>query len=408
MKKARLAPRKRTHYLSAYRRHADSCTVTNDLQCDCPLWVQGKLNGKYVRESLGTRSMAMAELKIRDMLQPPSGSGGGGATVASITNGMVTLAEAAATFLANKQDKASNTVDLYTRAVGHFRRFAEAHGTVYLAAVTPLLVQQYFLEYAAEWKSPRTRRGRLTHLRVFCNFCKKDMQWILRSPAEGRSLNVPKQGHARPPYTLEEVQRILEAVERMPEASRDRARALILVLLYSGMRISDATFCQRADISPERVLDYVVIKTHKPISLPFEVPATMIDALVRLPGSGSFFFQPEWDYSTAITALREGGNFEAHLPKGFYKQAIRDTTALVTRVLALAGVRGGCHKFRDTFAVNLLVNGADIYKVSLMLGHSDVKITSDHYLNLVPGYRERMSQATRCLTYQAPLVRVKG
>jgi hypothetical protein len=36
-----------------------------------------------------------------------------------------------------------------------------------------------------------------------------------------------------------------------------------------------------------------------------------------------------------------------------------------------------------------------------MLGHSDVRITQKHYLNLIPGYIERMAQATRKLNYAA-------
>jgi hypothetical protein len=39
-----------------------------------------------------------------------------------------------------------------------------------------------------------------------------------------------------------------------------------------------------------------------------------------------------------------------------------------------------------------------------MLGHSDVRITDRNYMKLVPGYRERMSPATRSLSYQFPPV----
>jgi integrase len=46
--------------------------------------------------------------------------------------------------------------------------------------------------------------------------------------------------------------------------------------------------------------------------------------------------------------------------------------------------------------------GADIFTVSQMLGHSDVKITQEHYLKLIPGYRERRSDLTRVLSYQFP------
>jgi integrase len=51
----------------------------------------------------------------------------------------------------------------------------------------------------------------------------------------------------------------------------------------------------------------------------------------------------------------------------------------------------------------MLVGGTDIFTVSQALGHSDVKITQKHYMKLVPGYRERMSKATRVLAYRFPI-----
>jgi integrase len=113
---------------------------------------------------------------------------------------------------------------------------------------------------------------------------------------------------------------------------------------------------------------------------------------------------------TTITRLRARlsamGKNSAGPPN--YEARVRDTTDLIKKVLRLAGIKEGvCHRFRDTFAINLLVgsgkNGADILSVSQMLGHSDVRITRQHYLKLIPGYRERMSQSTRVLGYQFSL-----
>src|SRR6516165_10877896 len=66
--------------LTIYRRHAASCHATNMSSCECPLWVHGRVRGKFIRRSLDTRSLATAEAKRRELLakgtdpEPPKGS----------------------------------------------------------------------------------------------------------------------------------------------------------------------------------------------------------------------------------------------------------------------------------------------------------------------------------------------
>ena len=50
------------------------------------------------------------------------------------------------------------------------------------------------------------------------------------------------------------------------------------------------------------------------------------------------------------------------------------------RLCNIAGVHNGHpHRFRDTLAVELLLDGVPIERVSVLLGHSSVKITERHY-----------------------------
>jgi site-specific recombinase XerD len=400
--------------LTLYRRHAGGCPIqdSSDLQnCECPLWVHGRVRGKFIRISLDTRSVMAALQKCDDLLaaKPDDDPSGGGLRLVGAPSADVTLKQTATDFLASKTGKSKSLMKLYTRALRDFLPFAERARLTLLREIDHSHIDRYITECRAreghrgKW-TRNTAQGRLKQLRIFFNYCVSS-RWITHSPAAGRDLNVPKSNGPttdRLPFQPTEVTEILRAVERLPEGERDRARALILLMLYSGTRISDATFFERDYLTERSTADYWVIKTRRPISLPPELQPPAVDALKKLPASRVYFFWGDRtdNYREIRQGLRNGEDFRALMPD--YEARVRKMTKLVGKVLKLAGIGGACHRFRDTFAVNLLVSGADVYTVSKMLGHSDLK-TTERYLKLVPGYRERMSQATRLLTYQFPL-----
>jgi site-specific recombinase XerD len=63
----------------------------------------------------------------------------------------------------------------------------------------------------------------------------------------------------------------------------------------------------------------------------------------------------------------------------------------ITLAFAHAGVRGTPHRFRHTFAVDLLSNGVDIKHVSMLLGHSSVTITEKHYAAWVKSRQDALT-----------------
>jgi site-specific recombinase XerD len=401
------------HHLVLYRRHKAKCPLYGHPRildgdgCDCTFWVHGRLRGKFVRHSLDTRSLVSAKLKKNDLEagrgpddDPPPG--------APKPASEITLEYARSEFLKAKNKLKESSQVCYRRATKHFLSYAEAHSWNMLAQIDTSHLADYFSEYYGPrgWRAT-TAQSRLTHLRVFFNWCAKPKRrWLAYSPAEDDDLNYRKgtTKSERLPFTESEVTRILAAVEQMPLKLRDRARALVQLLLHTGMRISDATFFERKFLTDANLANYYVIKNKRWIDLPPEVQQPALDALAKLPFSRTYFFWPDRpdDYEEARAALRDGQDFSLLMPG--YETRIQAATRVVLRVLSLAGLKGACHRFRDTFAVNLLVSGVDVYTVSQFLGHSDVGITQEHYLKgkLISSYRERMSKATRSLAYVFP------
>ncbi len=56
---------------------------------------------------------------------------------------------------------------------------------------------------------------------------------------------------------------------------------------------------------------------------------------------------------------------------------------LVAKVSKLSGVKFHVHRFRHTFATNLLAQGSDVYKIKELLGHNDIRMTAV-YLRCMP------------------------
>ena len=89
------------------------------------------------------------------------------------------------------------------------------------------------------------------------------------------------------------------------------------------------------------------------------LPAAVIGPLEALPEDSPYFF---WSGKIKLS------------------MAIGNARRSVSRVCKLAGIQNGHpHRFRDTFAIELLRNGASLHTVRLLLGHSSIRRTEKHY-----------------------------
>jgi site-specific recombinase XerD len=265
--------------------------------------------------------------------------------------------------------------------------FAQKHGLRYLKE----LDLQTLDAFRSEWKDgPRSSLKKLERLRAVFRFCER-RKWIDNNPAI--DLKGPKiQNRPTMPFTHAEILKILAAFEKYAKragvANAQRLKAFVFLLRYSGMRIGDTVKCGVDRITENKLFLYTQ-KTGVPVHC--VLPDFVVRELETAPKSseGHFFWTGKSKLHSAI------GKWQRRLQTLF----------------TLAEVQGGhAHRFRDTFAVELLLAGIPLERVSVLLGHQSVRITERHYSPWVRSRQEQLEQDLQRAWSQDPiaLMQMKG
>ena len=154
------------------------------------------------------------------------------------------------------------------------------------------------------------------------------------------------------------------------------------MLRYSGMRIGDAVSLTVDRIEGNRLFLYTQ-KTG--VAVNTILPEFVLQALARTPRvTERHFF---WD-----------GKTKREIAVGSWRRRL-------ATLFELAKVEGGHpHRFRDTFAVELLLSGVPIERVSILLGHQSVRVTERHYAPWVRSRQEQLEADLAKAWKQDPLI----
>jgi len=226
--------------------------------------------------------------------------------------------------------------------------------------------------------APLTALKRLEYVRTFFSFCVAS-GWMQANPAKG--IKSPKiKAVPTAPFEGDEWERIVWAVDSYCEVHPEsvlrvqkQLRALVLLLRYSGLRISDAVALKRNRIDKAGRLFVHAIKNQKPVWLP--LPKEVVKA---------------------IDACDEGNPYLFWSGAGKFSTALGMWRLRFARVAKIAGIkgRGFAHRLRASFSAELLNKGVPLEMVATILGNS-ARIVEKHYASFVQSRQISLEAAVK-------------
>jgi site-specific recombinase XerD len=270
------------------------------------------------------------------------------------STGGISLGAAAGHFLTAKaaEGVSPKTIEWYRMVLGRAGRDLGADRS--LDSLTPYELRAWLLTLR-ETLSPISVAGYVRGLKVFGNWCAAEE---LAGAKALCSLRRPRVPH-KLVEPLDDA-----AVRRMLDASSVRDRAIVLLMLDTGLRLSEAAWLRRCDLRADGTVK-VVGKGARERIVPVGNAARQ--ALVRYLREASVA-----DTEAAVFRARGGGPLGA-----------RGVQQVFNRLKRRAGIPGRCspHQLRHTFARSYLVNGGDAFSLQRILGHATLDMVK-RYVSL--------------------------
>ena len=280
---------------------------------------------------------------------------------------LVTVSEAADAFVAECKEGnfATITVHQHKLWLARFVKWCAASNYKTMGEVDTQCLRDWFAEHD---HASITRYNQRARFSAWFNFC-KSRKWITDDPVKGLGKLIVKQRQTEP-LTQGEFDALIAHIDR------DDLLAFVLLLRWSGLRITDAVTLERSRIDADGVLTIYTHKTGAPVRMP--LPPVCIEALKALPTVGKRFFARDGQ-----NPFHAGTQFRRLLGKAWKRTAISK--------------RCHPHCLRDTFACEMLLKGVPLDQVSMLLGHANIQTTQKHYNPWVQARQDQLSASVRAV-----------
>lgn len=361
--------------LELYRRHnPQKCSSTDTVVCTnrrrpCPIWVRGTdSQGAYHREPLKTRDWTVAEKRKNGMestgeLPKPTTK----ATIEQLRD----------RFIASKtgEELSPETIRQYRILFRQIDAYAREKGFRYVAEFTLAELEAF----RHSWKVGAIRRQKhQERLRAVFRYAHKH-KMIVENPAQDLGTVSVRSTKAAPFENDEWVRMakvaktaIEKATGKEQKTMAQKAYALLLLMRYSGLRISDASMLRVDAIHGDRI----AIRTIKTdVDVAMRLPKTAVEALKAFkPSTPTHFF---WSGNSAVAK-------QTDLYRNRYLKPIFETAKITGKQ--------NPHRLRDTFSARLLESGMSLNDVAKLLGDT-VAVVTKHYSRYTKSGSARLEDA---------------
>ena len=242
-------------------------------------------------------------------------------------------------YLKNERKMSANTVQAYIRDIRHFAEFVSDRGVADVSDASNAEVVAYLMNLKTAGRSQSTVNRKLASIRIFFEFLQRD-GLVNTNPAD--EIKSPKIEKKEIEFlSIEEIERLMSLPDQTQKGQRDRA---ILELLYAtGIRASELIQMKAGDVN------------------------------LRMG-----FIKCDGEHSKARIIPMRGKETEAlfvnYMGEAMTRQGL---WKIMKEYGELAGLKISLTPqiIRNSFAVHMLQNGADVKSLQELMGHEDIAAT---------------------------------